>query len=290
VTPRGEPPADGRSRGFGSTVPKPAGDDWRPRGGIDVTTPHPARVYDFLLGGKNNCPADREVGEQIIAAYPEMPVLARENRRFLTRAVRYAAGQGIRQFLDVGAGFPTSPNTHEVARRVAPQARVVYVDNDRVVVAHGRALLADQHTSVISADLREPQTILHHPDLRAVIDLTEPVAILLVAILHFIRDEDDPYGIVETLIDAIAPGSYLILSHGSTDFVTPDEAAEGARIYDQAAAPLLLRTRAQIHRFVNRLEPVDPGLVQLPLWRPDRALPPNLARISAYATVAHKPR
>lgn len=290
-----EPPAPAPGpRGTGPDVPHSAGDDWHSSSLIDGARAHPARVYDYWLGGKDNFTADRALAERAIAAYPPIRDLARENRTFLARAVRYAAEQGIRQFVDIGAGYPTTgdlPNTHQAAHQVAPQARVLYVDNDPIVVVHARALLADENTTrALNGDLREPKAILSHPELRAAIDLTQPVAVLLIAILHFIRDEEDPYGIVDTLVDAMAPGSYLILSHGTPDFASPEAAAQGARLYDEhASAPLVLRTRAQIERFLTRLDVVEPGLVRLPCWRPEGIVSKKLARISAYAAVGHKP-
>jgi hypothetical protein len=286
VTATSEPPV---LRVTDADIPHPAGDEWQPSGGIDVAAAHPARVYDYWLGGKDNFAVDRELAERAIAAYPPIRDLARANRTFLARAVRYAADHGIRQFLDIGAGFPTTgdlPNTHQIAR----QAHVLYVDNDPMVVVHAQALLADDRTSAIRGDLRDPKAILHHPELRAAIDLTQPVAVLLVAILHFIHDDEDPHGIVDTVIDAIAPGSYLILSHGSPDFASPEQATQGARLYDEhASAPLVLRTRAQIERYLTGLELVEPGLVQLPRWRPEGTVTKKQARISAYAAVGHKP-
>jgi S-adenosyl methyltransferase len=229
-------------------------DDW-PSNITDGVLAHPARVYDHWLGGKDNFAADRTLAEQISAAYPPIRDLARENRRFLTRAVRYTAERGIQQFVDIGTGYPTTgdlANTHEVAQRVTPQARVSYVDNDPVVVVHAQALLADESTTrAINGDLREPKAILSHPELRATIDLARPVAVLLVAVLHFITDDDDPYGIVDTLVDAMAPGSYLILSHGTSDFATPEEVTAAADLYQQATAPLVLRTRAQAEPFLT---------------------------------------
>jgi S-adenosyl methyltransferase len=277
----------------GADTPRPVEDAWRLAGGLDVSAAHPARVYDYWLGGKDNFAADRDLAERAVAAYPPIRDLARENRKFLVRAVQFAAAQGIQQFIDIGAGFPTTgdlPNTHQAAHQVAPQARVLYVDNDPMVVVHARALLAvHNRTSTVEGDLRDPESILRNPELRAAIDLTRPVAILLVAILHFVRDEEDPYGIVRTLVEAMAPDSYLILAHGSPDFASREAAAAGKTLYDErATAPLVLRTRAQITRFLDGLELVEPGLVQLPHWRPDGIVPSALNRISAYGAVGYK--
>ncbi|MGW6917053.1 SAM-dependent methyltransferase [Kitasatospora sp. NPDC054939] len=271
--------------------------DWQPPRELDTGIPHTARMYDYYLGGKDNFEADRKAAEAAIAAYPALPLLARTNREFLGRAVEYTAGAGLRQFLDIGTGIPAVGSTNEVAQRAAPDAKVVYVDNDPIVATHARALLAGHpvgHTSVIEADLREPAGILDHPGLRAAIDLQQPVALMLVAVLHFVRDEDGAAEIVRTLRDALAPGSALILSHGSPDFASRESAAEGARIYRSASAPLVLRTRAEIEPFFGDFEFVGPGLVQLPLWRPEAGhvptgeLPEGWADVSAYAGVAVK--
>ncbi|MFJ3787500.1 SAM-dependent methyltransferase [Kitasatospora sp. NPDC090091] len=272
-------------------------DDWEPPTELDTGVPHTARMYDYYLGGKDNFEADRKAAEAAIAAYPALPLLARTNREFLGRAVEYAAGRGIRQYVDIGTGIPSVGSTSEVARQVVPDARVVYVDNDPIVATHARALLASHkagHTSVIEADLRDPASILDHPGLRTAVDLDQPVALMLVAVLHFIRDEDGAEAIVRTLRDALAPGSALILSHGSPDFASRESAAEGARIYKSASAPLVLRPRAAVEPFFGDFEFAGPGLVQLPLWRPEAGhvpttdLPEGWQDVSAYAGVAVK--
>jgi hypothetical protein len=182
--------------------------------GVDVSVPNVARIYDYLLGGKDNFAADREAAGLALRAVPQMRSLALENRRFMIRAVRFCARAGIRQFIDIGAGLPTQDNVHQVAQRADPGAHVVYADNDAVVVSHGRALLAeDRRTAVIQGDLLQPEEILDHPDLRALIDLDQPVALLLVALLHFIPVESGPDESVARLRDALPPGSYLIVSH-----------------------------------------------------------------------------
>ncbi|MEE1785481.1 SAM-dependent methyltransferase [Streptomyces sp. SP17BM10] len=274
-----------------------AGEDWQPPTELDTGIPHTARMYDYYLGGKDNFEADRKAAEAAIAAYPALPLLARTNREFLGRAVEFAAGRGIRQFLDIGTGIPAAGSTSEVARKVAPDAHVVYVDNDPIVATHARALLAGHpagHTSVIEADLRDPEAILGHPALRAAVDLAEPVALMLVAVLHFIRDEDGAQKIVATLRDALAPGSALILSHGSPDFASRQSADEGTRVYKGASAPLVLRPRAGVEPFFGDFEFAGPGLVQLPLWRPTAGhvsttdLPEGWQDVSAYAGVAFK--
>ena len=244
---------------------------WAVPTGFDASVPNFARVYDYLLGGKDNFAVDKAIAEQALAVAPELRVMARENRAFLRRAVRFLAGEaGIRQFLDIGTGLPTQGNVHEVAREVAPDARVVYADADPVVLVHGRALLADaDKATIIQADLRRPQDLLDDPELRARIDLAEPVAVLLVAVLHAITDAEDPVGIVRRLRDAMAPGSYLVVSHSSAEGLAEVSARVGAVL--GRAAPWVPRTRAEVLRFFGGFELVEPGLVSAPEWRPDTA-------------------
>lgn len=254
---------------------------------FDTSVAHPARMYDYFLGGKDNFPADRAAADRLLAAAPQTRVGARENRAFLQRAIRYLAGEAsIRQFLDIGTGLPTQGNVHEIAQQVVPDARVVYVDNDPIVHVHANALLAGDNTTAILADLREPEAILGAPQVRGMIDFDEPLAVLLVAVLHFIRDEEDPAGIVAQLRDAIAPGSYLVLSHGTGD-LDLELSAEATRVYERAAAPLVLRSLAEIARLFDGFELVDPGLVQLSLWRPDGELP---SARGLFGGVGRKPR
>jgi hypothetical protein len=254
---------------------------------LDTSRPHPARMYDYFLGGKDNFPADREAGEEVLAAWPEVREGVRENRAFLQRVVRFLAGEvGIRQFLDIGTGIPTQGNVHEVAQAVAPGARVVYVDNDPIVHVHANALLAGDTTSIILADLREPETILHHPTVREAIDFDEPFAVLLLAILHFISDEDDPEGIVAAFRKAMSPGSYLAISHVTADF-SPETTERAARVYDRAAARLVPRTGEQIRRFFDGLDLVEPGVVPQQLWRPEGQ--PAKLRGGAWGGVGRKP-
>ena len=255
---------------------------------IDTSKPHPARMYDAYLGGKDNYAADRAAVRQILRAFPEVRAMARANRAFMQRAVRFLAGEaGIRQFIDIGTGIPSAGNVHEVAGQVASGARVVYVDNDPIVHVHANALLTGSGTtSIVLADLRDPEAILAHPKLRGLIDFTQPVALLLVAILHFIKDEENPAGIVATLRDAL-PGSYLALSHGTADFHPPGITDEAAATYERATAPLVLRTSAQVSAFFDGFEMVKPGLVQAPLWRPDGRAPrpKDLDKVGIYAGV-----
>jgi hypothetical protein len=264
---------------------------------FDASVPDPARIYDYLLGGKDNFPADRAAAEATLAKGPEGKDIARANRRFLVRAVRYLAAEaGIRQFLDIGTGIPTSPNVHEVAQKVAPDTRVVYVDNSKLVLAHARALMRTQGpgaTRFILADLREPEAILKHPQFTELIDLRQPLAVLLVAILHHIPDDDDPAGIVAQLLAPAASGSYLVVSQLAAD-LQPDRAAAVSQAAREQGVTLLPRRREEVLRFFTGLELVDPGLVQPPLWRPDpdRKLDDpveDLNRIWFYAGVARKP-
>jgi SAM-dependent methyltransferase len=245
---------------------------------IDATIPNGARIYDFMLGGKDNFASDQAAAEQMIEANPAAPLTARANRAFLGRAVRYLArDEGIRQFLDLGTGLPTQHNVHQAAQQVTPDARVVYVDYDPVVVMHGRALLANDDTvTVIEGDLRQPEEILTDPGTRRLIDFDEPVAVLLVAILHFIGDDDDPAGIVARLRDAMAPGSYLVVSHTASESPTAVMAAaqQGFRL---AGAPLTPRTRDQVRRFFDGYELVDPGVVEVSQWRPPAGEPATTA-------------
>jgi S-adenosyl methyltransferase len=242
--------------------------DWAPET-IDVEQPSAARIYDYLLGGSHNFAPDRDVARQAIAAMPDVPVQAHANRAFLRRAVQYLVEAGVRQFLDIGSGIPTLGNVHEVARQAAPDARVVYVDVDPVAVAHGRAILAgDGHATVIQEDLRHPERIVGHPDVKEVLDLTRPVAVLLVAILHVIPDTDDPYRIVAALRDAVPPGSWLAIAHGTHES-RPEEAEKMRRISRKTTTPLILRDRAGVARFFTGWELVEPGLVWAPQWHPD---------------------
>ena len=253
---------------------------------IDTSKPHPARIYDYYIGGKQNFPADRAVAEQLVETMPVIPLLARANRAFLGRAVRYAAEQGVKQFLDIGAGLPATGNTHEVAQSVHPDASVVYVDNDPLVTVHGRALLADEaRTRVFEADLRDPKSILAHPDVTTLIDFDQPVALLMVAVLHFITDEDDPMGLIASLTENLVPGSLLVISHAGADLL-PEE-LESMRAY-QSASEGAIRDHAEITAFFEGFDLVDPGLVRLPAWRPTEELPTDIDQYWMYAGVGRK--
>jgi hypothetical protein len=234
---------------------------------IDVNTPNVARIYDYMLGGKDNFGADRAAAEQVLAAYPESREGVRYNREFLGNAVRYLVEQaGIRQFLDIGTGLPTQQNVHEVAQSCAPDARIVYVDNDPMVCVHGRALLAGvDGVAMADADLRKPEQILDHPEIRQAIDFNQPAAVLLVATLHFIQDEDDPYSAVSRIAAELAPGSYLVISHLVDTEVRHPDAVQVTQVYERASsAGLKPRTEAEIMRFFEGFELVDKDLFIAP--------------------------
>jgi SAM-dependent methyltransferase len=238
--------------------------------GFDTSVPNPARMYDYFLSGKDNFPADKAAADKLLEVVPLTRAGARENRAFLQRAVRFLAGDaGIRQFLDIGTGLPTQGNVHEIAQSIAPDARVVYVDNDPVVHVHANALLSGANTATVLEDLRRPDAIIEHPTTQQFIDFDQPVAVLLLAVLHFIRDQEDPAGIVARLKAAMAPGSYLVISHATGDLYPEEVGTLAMKAYDRASAPLVLRTRAEIGDLFDGLELVAPGLSQLSLWRPD---------------------
>ena len=261
---------------------------------IDISRPHPARMYDYFLGGKNHFAADRETAETVLAAAPTTVVGARENRAFLGRAVRYLVAEaGIRQFLDIGTGLPTTNNVHEVAQAVNPSVRVVYADNDPLVLTHARALLTSSpegRTAYIQADLREPEAILASPAVRDVLDFSQPVALITVAVLHFIHDEFKPATILATLLDALPSGSYLAASHVTGEHL-PAEAAATTRTYRSSGVPLQVRDSDEFARLAfNGLELVPPGVVLVSEWRPDGTGPrPAPAEVNCYGGVARKP-
>ena len=259
---------------------------------IDTSKPHPARMYNAYLGGNDNYPADRAAVRQIMRAFREVRAMALANRAFMQRAVRFLGAEaGIRQFIDIGTGIPSAGNVHEVAGRAATDARVVYVDNDPIVHVHANALLTGSGTTgIVLGDLRDPVAILADPRVQELIDFTRPVALLLVAILHFIKDEEDPAGIVAALRDALPDGSYLVLTHGTQDFHPPGGADTAAAGYKNATAPLVLRTHEQVSAFFDGFDLLEPGLVQAPLWRPDgrRPRPRDLEKIGIYAGVGRK--
>jgi hypothetical protein len=257
---------------------------------IDTSVAHPARVYDYWLGGKTNFAADREAAEQVIAVRPSVRRDIRANRAFLGRAVRYlAADAGIRQFLDIGTGIPSANNTHDVAQSVAPDSRIVYVDNDPIVLAHARALLTSRPegaTAYLPADLRDPEAILGRA--LELLDFGQPMAIMLVGILHLVADPEDPYGIVRKLMAPTAPGSYLVITHPAKD-VDTTTVAEGARRYNaHVSTAQTRRTYAETERFFDGLELLDPGVVQCQRWHPDPDATDIGEEVSCYGAVARK--
>jgi O-methyltransferase involved in polyketide biosynthesis len=251
-------------------VPAHSEADQPPRS-VDMSVPNIARIYDYLLGGKDNFASDRQAAEELMQLVPQAAVAARQNRSFLQRAVQYLAAEaGIRQFVDIGTGLPTRGNVHQIAQRWNPESRVLYVDNDVVVVAHARALLADNRAAIaIQRDLRQPRTILTDPDLCRFIDFNEPVAVLLVAILHFISD-DDAYRAVREIVDTIPSGSYLVLSHVTADHLETTVTRQVRRLYGRAAITAAPRSLAEIRRFFAGCDLVEPGLVSVSSWPYDQ--------------------
>jgi hypothetical protein len=258
---------------------------------FDTTVASPARVWNYWVGGKDNFAADRDSAERVIAAVPFMPLMARFSRRFLISAVRQlVTDYGIRQFLDIGTGLPTADNTHEVAQQAAPETRIVYVDNDPIVLTHARALLTSSpkgKTDYIDADLRDVDAIV--AGAAQTLDLSQPVAVLLISILHFISDADDPYQIVTRLMDAMPSGSYLAIVHGAND-IQAETVAAGMKLYNKASStPLRLRNRAEVTRFFDGLEPVGPGMVPMAEWWPPGQIEPGgVATLAGYNGIARK--
>jgi hypothetical protein len=261
-----------------------------PIGGINTSVAHPARVYDYWLGGKDNFAADREAAERVLAATPGLRFRVRANRAFLARAVRYLAGEaGIRQFLDIGTGIPAANNTHEVAQAVAPDCRVVYVDNDPIVLVHARALLASGpqgSTQYVEGDLRDPRPILAAA--ATTLDFNQPIALMLLGIMHLIQDSEDPYGVVTGLMAKLPSGSYLALSHPAID-INAAQAEAQRRYNERVSTPQTLRTREQVARFFDGLELVPPGLGYVHAWRPEHDDPAPADTVSAHGGVARKP-
>lgn len=263
--------------------------DWASLG-IDVTKPSIARAYDVVLNGKDNFEVDRGFVTEIVKIIPEIYDVAAYNREILGRGVRLLAGElGLRQFLDLGSGLPTVQNTHQVAQAVTPDARVCYVDNDPIVLAHGRALLAEnEHTTVVTADIREPAEILAHTDVRRLIDFGEPVAVMLVGILHHLHDDEGPQRIVETLMDAVPSGSHLFV----TSFcASSQEAVDAEQKYLALLGTGRFRTPEEITRYFGGLDLLEPGVVPLPLWRPEGPVPADLTvgQRLMYGGIARKP-
>jgi S-adenosyl methyltransferase len=262
--------------------------------GIDTSRPHPARMYDYFLGGKNNFAVDRETAEKALRSWGTVRTAARENRAFLGRAVRFLVAEaGVRQFLDIGTGLPSANNVHEVAQGLVPSCRVVYVDNDPIVLAHARALLTSSpegRTAYIHADLREPEAILADPVTAATLDFSQPVALMLVAVLHFVPDEAQPRRIVGTLLGALPSGSYLVATH-----VTPEHDPEGVRglerTYQAAGVSAQVRVTDEFAELAfHGLEMVDPGLVLVSEWRPENGgVRPLASEVNWYGGIARKP-
>ena len=243
--------------------------DWAPAS-IDIERPSAARIYDYWLGGSHNFAVDREMARQVTAMVPDTALIMQANRAFLHRAVRYLVGVGIRQLLDLGSGIPTLGNVHEVAQRAAADARVVYVDIDAVAVAHSRQMLAGNELAVvIQEDLRRPEHILAHTDVRGLLDFDQPVALLLLAVMHFVPDSDDPAAILRRFADALAPGSYLALSHGTSDGISEHAADRLVELFKRTPTPLVPRSRDAIEQLFAGFDLVEPGLVWSPLWRPE---------------------
>ncbi|WP_179277370.1 SAM-dependent methyltransferase [Actinoplanes regularis] len=257
-------------------IEMPISDSQERAAAIDPTVPHPARRYDYLLGGKDNFAADRESAHEIEAVMPTVRLAARENRGFLQRAVKYLAGEGVSQFLDIGSGIPTSPNTHEIAQAIDPAAQVVYVDNDPLVLTHARALLTstpEGKTAYINADLRDPEGILNDDQLRSTIDLSKPIGIILVAVLHFIRDDEDPKGIITRIIGSLAPGSWVVISHVTFDHM-PSAALSGLEKPNRDGR-FRARSRDELADFMTGLDLMDPGIQSIAHWWADEAPQPR---------------
>jgi len=264
----------------------------RRRTSDDVQTDRPsaARIYDYYLGGSHNFAVDREFARRAIELWPQLPEIMRENRSFLNRAVRYLVGQGITQFLDLGSGIPTVGNVHEVAQSENPHARVVYVDTDPVAVTLSRSLLAGvANTEVVEADLRDVDSVLSAVATRRLWDLSAPTAVLMIAVLHFVPNSDDPAGIVARYRSAMAPGSYLALSH-ATHEGEPGQAEPHMALYAQTGTPMTMRSRSEVEAIVDGFEPVSPGVVYFPQWRPDPESPalPDPERFTGYVVVGQR--
>jgi len=262
---------------------------------IDTSVPHSARRYNYWLGGKDHFEVDRRSGDKVAAAFPPIRTAARLNRAFLQRAVRFLAAEaGIRQYLDVGTGLPTADNTHEVAQAIAPASRIVYVDNDPIVLVHARALLTSTRegvTTYAEADLSRPDTILKAAQLREILDLGQPVALLLVAVLHFLPDDAVAADAVRQLVAALAPGSFVVLSHAASDLLDDASRERIEAMFDQGNehGPFQMRAKGQIAAFVEGLELIDPGLVPIQTWRADTdtdVLPDD--QVGMYGVVAYK--
>ncbi|MDY0810075.1 SAM-dependent methyltransferase [Kitasatospora purpeofusca] len=264
--------------------------NWVPEG-TDLDKPNAARVYDYYLGGSHNFEVDREMARKAIALWPELPQIMRSNRAFLRRAVQFTAEHGISRFLDIGSGIPTFGAVHELARAVRPEAQVVYIDRDPVAVAHSRLLLEDDPGSlVVQADVRDVDDLMSRPEVTALLAPGEPVAVLLVAVMHFVQDADDPWKLIAVIRDALPPGSALVLSHASLEG-RPDQAEDHQRLYRMTPTPLTMRTVEQITGMFAGFDIVEPGVVYLPQWHPDQpeAVGEHPERMTGVAGVGFRP-
>ncbi|MER7080537.1 S-adenosyl methyltransferase [Saccharopolyspora kobensis] len=261
-------------------------------GHIDLEKPNAARVYDYYLGGDHNFAVDRQMAEEAIAMWPDLPLVMQANRAFLRRAVQFCVEQGIDQFLDLGSGIPTVGNVHEVAQQAAPGARVVYVDTDPVAVAYSKKLLHDNpDAAIIDADMRDPGRVLGSPEVAELLDLSRPVAVMMVAVLHFVPDGDEPSKIIARYREVMAPGSFLVISHASNEG-RPDVGPAHADLYrKRTTTPMTMRSQAEVTGFFDGFELVEPGVVFLPQWRP--VAPDEVGehpeRLTGLAGVGRKP-
>jgi hypothetical protein len=261
---------------------------------VDTSVANAARIYDYFLGGKDHFAVDRAAAEEMVSVLPGIIGACRDNRAFLQRAVRFlAGGAGMRQFIDIGTGLPTMGSVHQIAQDIAPDCRVAYVDYDMTVLAHARALLADSPTvTVVDGDLRSPALVLADEGLRGLIDFSQPVALLLVAVLHFLADADQPYESVRTLMGALPPGSHLVVSHSTPDDVPPDVTKAMISVYDSASAQVTPRQLAGVMRFFDGLDLVEPGIVNVADWRPDpgqASSPQAESQSLVYGGIGRKP-
>jgi SAM-dependent methyltransferase len=262
---------------------------WAPQG-IDLAVPSVSRMYDYYLGGSHNFEVDREAGRKAVEAMPALPKIAQGNRAFMRRAVTHAVREGVTQFLDIGSGIPTFGSVHETVQALDPGAKVVYADNDPVAVAHSRAILADNDgADIVSADLRTPQDILYSTETGQLLDFDRPVALLLLAVLHFVEDKDAPAKAVAELRDALAPGSLLILTHAAPGGPQSDALGSVQEVYRTANTPLTVRRTTEIAKFFDGFEPAEPGLVPLSEWRPDTPpVPGDVSGLNSCAGVGRK--
>jgi O-methyltransferase involved in polyketide biosynthesis len=267
-------------------------DSRQPSMNVPDDAPSAARIYDYLLGGFYNFEVDRAVAQKITEALPDMPLFMRANRAFLRRVVRFLAEQGIDQFLDLGSGIPTVGNVHEIAQQANPSACVVYVDNEPVAVNHSRTILeGNSKATVIQADIRQPEVILGHPETRRLLDFNRPTAVLLLSILLFLNDEE-AYRVVRYVRDALVPDSYIAISHPTDDKTPPEQSERAEKLYAAIGAPVRVRSYNEVERFFDGLELVEPGLVHIPLWRPegpDDLFLRNPELSGYYAGVGRKP-